>query len=446
MNERIKEVKKIINLIRSYGSEKYFEKHADHNDIQNLEEFLGYANEGMKKAQDIILSELTNFSEEKKLLNQSLKTARTTGPVDKAVAEKIANQLNENIFFEKIFRKLADTIVWQIFGGRRELIARYYLEEEGSKSFNDIGFKATIAAAKEINKNPSKFALITDLTNNIQVGDLLVWTMEGIEIHEIKTGKVNKTAIDLFQFYDVNQLDAAQRIDQMPEGHFKKQMKRMLKQKETNTKTAKILQNDTGEYPKDPNTRVNLKESKYTQQTYHDELLKLIQESEGKKWACTCIEGIINIGVYREEWRGEVGEFALKQMNRDFPVHDLRATLDIKICENIFSKPFPEEMIIDILFGKIQVLIGIDYEALIHRGKDVGLPLRWSTPKELNDVRAASPLKSKEILSVGNKGLVIDDGKKKAFVGAGFMIRLIFDHLTPTIELANRLAVLKDHK
>ncbi|WP_316763669.1 hypothetical protein [Pedobacter aquatilis] len=442
MNEIIKEVKQIIKLIRSYGSDKYFKKHADHQDVGNLEEFFGYANEGMKKAQDIILTKLSSLSEEEAILNQDLKVARTARPVDKTQVEKVVNQLRENKFYERIYRKLADTIVWQIFGGRRELIARHYLEEEGSKSFNDNGFKATLAAANEINKNPSKFALITDLTNNIQVGDLLVWTMEGIEIHEIKTGKVNKSALDLFHFYDVNQLDAAQRIDQMPEDHFKKQMKRMLKQKETNIKTAKILSNDTGEYQKNPNARVNLKESKYPQQTYHDELFKLIKESEGKKWACTSIEGIINVGVYREEWRGEIGEYALKQMNHDFPVHDLRATLDIKICESIFSKPFPEEMITDILFGKIQVLIGIDYDALIERAKDLGLPLRWSTPKELNEVRKASPLNGNEVLSVGNKGLVIDDGKKKAFVGAGFMIRLVFDHLTPTIELANRLSIL----
>jgi hypothetical protein len=68
--------------------------------------------------------------------------------------------------------------------------------------------------------------------------------------------------------------------------------------------------------------------------------------------------------------------------------------------------------------------------------------VRWSTPKELTKVRQASPLNANEILSIGNKGLVIDDGKKKAFVGADFMIRLVFDHLTPTIELANRLTIL----
>ncbi|WP_214225054.1 hypothetical protein [Pedobacter sp. B4-66] len=446
MKEIIEEVKQIIKFIRSYGTDTYFSKHADHDEVQNLEEFLGYSNEGMKRAQDIILVKLTSLSEESVLLNQKLKSLRNTRPIDSVEVEKVKMELKANGFFERIYRKLADAMVWQIFGGRRELIARHYLEEEGGKSFSDNGFKASLSAAREINKDPLKFALLTDLTSNIQVGDLLVWGMGGIEIHEIKTGNVNKTALDLFHFYDVNELDPIERIDAMPEGHFKKQMKRMLKQKETNIKTAKILQNDTGEYQKDSKTRINLKDSHIPQKTYHKELLKLIQESEVKKWACTSIEGIISVGVYREEWREGIGETGLKNMNKGYPVYDLRGTLDVKICESIFSKPFSEELIADIAFGKIQVLIGIDYDALIDRAKDIGLPLRWSTSKELAEVRQASPLNPNEILSIGNKGLVIDDGKKKAFVGAGFMIRLVFDHLTPTIELANRLAILDSNK
>lgn len=163
--------------------------------------------------------------------------------------------------------------------------------------------------------------------------------------------------------------------------------------------------------------------------------------NEHKKWAYTNIEGIVNIGLYRDEWRGGFGKHTLTTINKGFPIFDVRQGLSVGITQNLFSKPYPTEMICDIIAGKVQMLIGINYDELIKYANDIGLPLRWSTKKELNDFRKNLPFPGNEIFEFDSKGLVIAEGelKSKAFVGMGFLSRILFDNKTPQIQLVNRL-------
>lgn len=149
------------------------------------------------------------------------------------------------------------------------------------------------------------------------------------------------------------------------------------------------------------------------------------------------------MGIYQHEWRGAIGEAALKAINSGFPVYDLRQGLGVHAGEGLFSKPYPDDMIMDILLGKAQVFVGIDYDKLIEYATDIGLPLKWSTKSELQEIREKSPLASNEIFGFNNKGLAITDGEIKAFLGMGFMSRLLFDNKTPKIQLKNRLETWK---
>lgn len=430
-------MQELIFLIREYGTSVYQQKHQQATTVDDKNEFLALANEGMKKAQRIILAELRANLKAQEAANARLKAQRKMDSKDKAAIAQIQQDIRQLTFTEMVYRHLMDSIVWQVFGGKRELIARNYLEEGGSKSLEGSGFNAVVAAAERINQEPLSFALITDLSTNMQVGDLLILSPEGLAFSEVKTGDKNKSALDLFKFYEVNSLDPHERVGQMEEGHFKEQLKRMLKQKATTRKTADIMNNDTGVYQKDDKTTINLPESAYTETTYHDQLAQLIIASKEKDWAYTSIEGIVNVGVYRNNWRG-VGKHILGQINH-YPVHDLRECFNIGVCEPIFLKPFPAEVLTDIAFGKVLVCIGIDYDQLISFANEIGLPMRWSTTKELAKLKQDFPLNTREIFSHQNKGLVVDDGRKTFFIGMGFMARILFDHNTPRVQLFNRL-------
>lgn len=174
-----------------------------------------------------------------------------------------------------------------------------------------------------------------------------------------------------------------------------------------------------------------------SQTTYHNVLGDLIKNSEEKDWAFTSVDGILNVGVYRNDWR-VYGKKTLEELN-GYPVFDLMGTLTVDVCEPIFMKPFPDEVLLDIAFGKIKVFIGIDYNKLIEFANDIGLSLRWSTTKEFAKITEGLPMKSKEVFSNHNKGLVIDYKGHQIFLGMGFMVRLLFDHKTPQVQLINRL-------
>jgi hypothetical protein len=437
MQAHIDKVKELIFLIREYGSNQYFKKHPQAQKIEDQKAFFSLANEGMKKAQLIILKQLKANLADQKDTKDRLKTQRKTDSKNKAAITTIENEIKTLEFIELIYRHLMNSIVWQIFGAKREVIARHHLEEGGSKSLEGPGFDAVVIAANKINADPLKFALISDMTTNIHVGDLVIWTPDGLEISEVKTGDKNKQAIDLFKFYEVNDLNPVERVEQMPSGHFKDQLKRMLKQKETNKKTANIINNDKGVYQKDDNTTIYLRESYHVETTYHDVLEELIEKSKERDWAFTSIEGILNVGVYRNDWRLH-GNMVLRQLN-EYPIYDLRGTMTVDISEPIFMKPFPDDMLTDIAFGKVRILINIDYDKLIEFANNIGLFMRWSTSKEFASIAGKLPMKSHEIFSFKNKGLVIDYKGQLMFIGMGFISRLIFDHKTPQVQLINRL-------
>lgn len=84
---------------------------------------------------------------------------------------------------------------------------------------------------------------------------------------------MNRKALDLFKFYTVNEIDPVERIALMDESHFKDQLKRMLKQKETLAKTAKIVNSDFGAYQKDENTTMHLQDSVFVEEKFDDEVI-----------------------------------------------------------------------------------------------------------------------------------------------------------------------------
>ncbi|SDP47435.1 hypothetical protein SAMN05428975_1364 [Mucilaginibacter sp. OK268] len=439
MEAENQEISNILFLIREYGVIEYIKKHPDRSQPINQDEMLALINEGMKKAQLLLLEKIRLVITEQEQNDAEVKRLRQTAPKEKEPIEELLSKGKLLAGRENLLRSLVNTIVWQMFGGKREEIARFYLEDEGTKSLTGDGFEAVLKAAESINADPHKFALIADLATNMHVGDLITVGKNGYEITEVKTGTKNMEAIQFFQDVEEKGLLLAEEIEKVADAHFKKQLQRMQKQKEVAAKTADILNNDTGVYQRDDNTIVTLHESLYEQENYHDDLIALLEKSRAENHAYTSIDGIVNVGVYREHWLGGLGAATLHEINAGYPLFDIRQTLSVHVVENLFSKPFSQEDINDILTGKIQVLIGINYDQLIEFAKMAGLPLRWSTARELNEVKAASPIKGRELFTHENKGLVIDDGKKKGFIGMAFIIRIALDHLKPTIEILNRL-------
>lgn len=441
-----KTIEEIFFYSVRYGAVKHAEENQKIEDF-NPKRFYKLCNDGFKLAQQKILGTLKESHANLTSLKERLKDSRRKK--DKDSTNQLAQEIGIESYKEELIRNLAFTIAWQIFNGKREILARLYTGESGAKDLTGAGFEGILQAADDINSKSDNFALISDLTNNIQIGDLLVIYPDRHELIEVKTGKKNEEAFRLIKFYETNNIEISEeRLEKSFDKHLSKQILRIKKQEDKSSKVKKIIETDQGADPKHKDTNVHLKDSSIPDETYHSEIIDLLEKLKEKDWAYTSITGVINVGAYKHDWRFH-GKEVLKGINNGYPVHDLMSTLGITIAEPIFAKPFEDKTIMDIAFGRIKIYVGIDFDQFIKFSNDFGLPMRWSTTKEFAKYVSNIPFNNKEIFSFENKGLVIGDSKTKEstlFVGQGMLIRMLFDHIQPYTLVMNRKVGFEEFK
>lgn len=441
-------LKEIFFHVARYGALTEFSLNRSPEDF-NYKRFYTLCNKGFKIAQNLALEELRQLYTHQKGIEEEIVLKRKEKKNDEK--KKLETKLEINRYKIELIKNLVYTIAWQVFNRKREILARFYTDERGNNQLTGKGFEAILSAANEINQDPQKFALITDLTNNIQIGDLLVITPEGHEIIEVKTGEKNEAAKRLINFYKVNDIEITnEKLRKSVDRKFAEQILRMQKQELKTKRLKTIIEEDKGDHPKYENTKVNLLDSPIANETFHSEIKDLLEQLKDKDWAYTSVWGVLNIGVYKNEWR-TMGKFTLTQLNNGYPVYDI-LSLGVNISEPIFAKPISwgDENIIDIALGKIKIFIGIDIDQFIKFANDFGLPMRWSTKKELNNISDTSrEINIKELFSFENKGLVITDEETKEsphFVGMGMLCRMIHDHISPLTLIQNRVITFNEFK
>lgn len=447
-NEFEEKLKEIFFNVVQYGITKELSLNKQPEDF-NYERFITFCNEGFKIGQQLALEELRKLEKERNEIVALIKEYRVKKNVEEKKKADVKLKINE--YKSELIRNLIYTIAWQIYGGKREILARFYTDERGNNQLEGEGFQAILNAADEINKDPNKFALISDLTNNIQIGDLIVITSKGIEVIEVKTGKMNEDARRLIDFYELNDIEITEeRLSRNLDQKFAKQIVRMKKQDVKSERLKKIVEEDKGEHPKYEDTRVYLIDNSISDEVFHKEIGKLLEQLKEEDWAYTNIWGVVNVGVYKNQSRSN-GKFILGFLNKGFPVHDA-TSLGVNISEPIFAKPlyWGGQNIIDIALGRIKIYIGIDFDEFIRFANDLGLPLRWSSKKELSKMLSAlKGINTKEIFSFNNKGLIIEDEETKGnpmFVGQGMLARIIYDQVSPLTLVKNRILGFQQFK
>lgn len=124
----------------------------------------------------------------------NLKQARTNR--DKISESKIKSDIKEIETRLNMLSHVGDGIVWQLFGAQVYIIRRFYINES-FKTLEESNIKHALQVASIINQKPENFALITDITNFIQIGDLIVLKDDQLGVLELKDGKVNNELMKL---------------------------------------------------------------------------------------------------------------------------------------------------------------------------------------------------------------------------------------------------------
>lgn len=387
--------------------------------------FTQYVHLGFRKAQNLILSEMMTIEENLKALKIEIKILRKNRNKDEIKITE--NKISLLDYKESILRHFADFIAWELLGKQYYKIRRFYNMKKKRNTRPTISESNISSIINTVdyyhNKNLSSFALISDLTSFIDIGDILLIENYKVTPIEIKEGKKNK---EIFDFISRKNIETSlHKIDDK----FIEQTKRVIKQAERGNRLNSFLKNENGKDTfTDNNVRVNKKE--YILENYSDTVNKLFLDLNNKDWAYTIFEDIITIGLYQKK-NIHIGYTLIKDINKmtygkEFPVVDYLQTLKIPISEPITYRQFPKDKIFDILFGRIKIILSINLDNFIILCNANNLTARYLSIKETMNLKKSNGFSAYEF---EKKNIIINE---QMILSDGLIVRMLFDFVKPS--------------
>lgn len=410
---------------------------------KEIESFIQKCHDGFKEAQKKLIEEIRYYQQLNREYKNQLKEARTLR--DKESEKDLMYKIEATKFRLSTFSHIADAIAWQMIGGQIHVARRLHVKNEEPKQLDSSNIEHAIEVADEINKNPNDFALISDITGYIQLGDLLVKHKEIIGILELKEGKVNDQIAEFLQKLEkeskeLNQDELSKHFDKKTA----KQITRVHKQKQRAIQATEIINTDKGIDPSSGKPIV-LSTPKVHTENYHVELEKLHRDLSSKAWSYGVVDSCVLIGMYRDEAL-PMGPFLIEQIlksqTEDFLVTDWHSIVD-NVSEPIFLKPFSPDFIIDVLIGKIKVIVGLDMNELINQFNKRGLPTKWLSRKEAGKIKSEN--NNGSTIFINNKCVSFTLPKQgEIIMGGGIISKIIYDNIRPTNIADSLLSVDKE--
>lgn len=349
-----------------------------------------------------------------------------------------------------VCRKIMDTIAWQLLSKQLYLARRLYLGQPPprlTRSEIDVLTRSADHVTGEIGQ---RFALISDLTSFVQVGDLLVIDPDaGLTLAEVKTGTVNRRILEFMESYLESQDQATLRHFCEREG--KKtflQLGRILRQGARLESVVNIINSGSG-WDIDLDREVVIPEEALSVNSYDDCLAVLLEDSRKRGWAIECINDCLFIGVYRNE-KQKAGPIAFSSWfascggRPQFPQANLLECMTIPLALPIFSRDIPRESMFDLLFGRTSVFFAIDLNVFAKLCNLAGLCVRWPTRKEAARL-LASATKDFRPWGMARRGLVLDRHGSIEAIADGLFDRIFFHGTTPAsaVQIIERLIACK---
>lgn len=399
-------------------------------------EFKIQVHKGFRIGQALIIEEILKLYHDKKQLKLEYIEAR------KIKDEKLKTYINTALKIVehhiKILRHIADFIAWQMLGHQYFKARRFYSGDKSRPDLLQTNLESVIKAVDYFHrKNPINFALITDLTTSIDVGDLLVSSEKSIAVVECKSGTIQ---------WEVNALLSELAKDNWKEvvenliknkgkkkaGDMLKQASRTLNQLDKGTRVITFLNNEGG---KDTfsNFQVDIYESKIPLQNYYEELIESFTESIVLGYSLNVIENIVFYALIRNVSANEghnIFTKLLDDLELRYQETDYLHQLDIPVKAPLFVKPFSKEIMIELLTGKIKLFLAIDLDGLILLFNERGIQARWMSKKETNKYLDSKP---QYIPYMNNhQGILITIDKNEIVLGSQFLTKILLDNITPS--------------
>ncbi len=102
-------------------------------------------------------------------------------------------------------------------------------------------------------------------------------------------------------------------------------------------------------------------------------------------------------------------------------------SMKIPLALPLFNRQIPHEKMFDLLFGRLQVCMGVNIESLIAQLKRAGLQVRFGTNRETTQLEQ----KGGKVYRHKGKSIFISNGKVEMTVADGIFVRMLFHGQKP---------------
>jgi hypothetical protein len=397
------------------------------------QDFLICCHDGFKSAQNRIIKNVLILQDEQERIKSDLKKARINR--NKSEIPKLIEKQKYLEFITKSFKHCADALVWQLIQGQLWISRRLYLNVKGEKKLKEVNLESAIKVAENYNSNPSNFVLISDITNNIQAGDIIGVVDGSFVIAEIKEGEKNLEILEVIEELSTSKKSPQEILEKFSsEPKMIEQFSRTLKQHQTLHEVHQILSTDKGI---DPTTGKEIKIITPKEHTpiYVERLSALEKQlKERNFWAYDVIEDCLHIGIYKGEKRF-AGHLILKTIGekdgkQNYVIVDALSIMD-SLNKPLFFLPFSPDFLFDLIFSRIKMYFMLDLDKYMELYNQFDLKAEWATKKET--AKAIELGKGYDLFKLNHRGIKIKlNDDQDIWLSHGTLTRIFFEHVYPS--------------
>ncbi|WP_207878185.1 hypothetical protein [Pseudomonas sp. 32_A] len=335
---------------------------------------------------------------------------------------------------KKLLHKLADSIAWQMIGSQLCYARRFY-KDQNIVDLNHSNFDSVIRAVEHHHQSvPDGFALISDLTSFVQVGDLLLADPDGrFHIAEVKEGDKNHQILDFMKFYVRSGCSRALQFFVKEHGpQSLKQLQRMMRQADRMAHVTEIFNSGTSQDP-DTEQKVNIPDETFYIESWDKELNEILNTSDTRGYAFQAIDECLFIASYSNTTKTALGHILFNNWfdrcggTPDCPRARLIDCMTHPLALPIFNRNIADRHKLDILFGRKNVCIGLNIPSFLKQLNKNGIQVREATNKEASemDQKGFHPYRNK------GKAYFIGNDKFETPLMDGVFLRVMFHSQRP---------------
>lgn len=404
--------------------------------IQNNKDlFTQYVHDGYKEVQNILIREISLEQKQIKRRSKLLKKFRQRR--NKSSERFYESLLQDNTYRISLWRSIADIIAWSMVGGESAYLKRFSMGIESEKHLEDSNLSSLLPMVNDINQDPMKFALISDLTNIIQVGDILVRDplRNRLSIVECKEGDVNSAITNL-----LDKPPSEEKFKEFAEKYGKKgmdQFLRVLNQKERSLQLLENINYHKGVHPRFKVESKIVEPKRDLFRFYSEELEALEENCSLNSFGFINIEDILHYVSYYSVKQNSVDICYSHKLLRDlgkqkFKIYDYRSIETGNTYSPILSKPFSENFILRYLLGDIKISVFIDFDQLIKMFNEKGLISKWLSQKDTARLIQKKPSLKSSCIVEGQMISIVINNKDEIYFSNGLLMKIILESIRPT--------------